>query len=232
MMLVRPSQKRGRTVLGWLDSYHSFSFGDYLDPANRGFSVLRVINEDKIKGQTGFPTHGHQDMEIISFVFSGVLSHKDSMGTSSKIFPGEVQRMSAGTGVEHSEFNHEPETCHLLQIWLFPKERGIAPSYEQKSFKDQLESQALTLVVSPNGSQGSVSIHQDAKIYQGRYKAGATGLLPVQPERAYWTQVIHGSADLGGQKVKAGDGLAMTGESSLRILAETDCEFLFFDLPK
>ena len=232
MMLVRPSQKRGRTRLGWLDSFHTFSFGDYLDPVNRGFSVLRVINEDKIQGQTGFPTHGHKDMEIVSFVFSGALSHKDSMGTSSKILPGEVQRMSAGTGVEHSEYNYEAETCHLLQIWLFPKERGIAPSYEQKSFSEKLKSQELTLVVSSNGSQGSVTIHQDAKIYQGHYKAGATALLPVEMNRSYWIQMVFGSADLGSQKLKAGDGMAMTEESSLRITAESDCEFLFFDLPK
>ena len=231
MILVRPSQKRGRTVLGWLDSYHTFSFGDYMDPVNRGFSVLRVINEDKIKGQTGFPTHGHQDMEIVSFVFAGALSHKDSMGTSSKILPGEVQRMSAGTGVEHSEYNHDSETCHLLQIWLFPKERGIQPSYEQKSFADRLSSQELTLVVSPNGSQDSVTIHQDAKIYQGRVNSGKSLLLPIEHTRNYWVQLIHGSAELGGQSLKTGDGVAITKESNLRWMSKEDSEFLLFDLP-
>ncbi len=231
MMLVRPSSKRGRTRLGWLDSYHTFSFGEYMDPVNRGFSVLRVINEDHIKGQSGFPTHGHQDMEIVSFVFAGSLSHKDSLGTSSKILPGEVQRMSAGTGVEHSEYNHEPEGCHLLQIWLFPKERGVKPTYEQKSFRESLAKQELTLVVSPNGSQNSVSINQDAKIYQGNYKTKVTALLPVSSDRHYWLQMISGQADLTGQIVKAGDGLAVSGESNLRITGLEDCQFLFFDLP-
>lgn len=231
MMLIRPSQKRGRTVLGWLDSYHSFSFGDYMDPIHRGFRVLRVINEDKIKGNMGFPTHGHQDMEIISFVFAGALSHKDSMGTESEIRPGDVQRMSAGIGVEHSEFNAGSETCHLLQIWLFPKSRGIEPSYEQKSFSEKLESQELTLVVSPNGSENSISIHQDAKIYQGRYKAGGGGLMPVTFDRHYWIQLVKGEADFSGQQLKTGDGLSVTNESNLRLKAMTDCEFLLFDLP-
>lgn len=230
-MLVRPSQKRGRTVLGWLDSYHTFSFGDYMDPANRGFSVLRVINEDHIKGETGFPTHGHQDMEIVSFVFSGALSHKDSMGTSSKILPGEVQRMSAGTGVEHSEYNHEPEKCHLLQVWLFPKERGIQPSYEQKSFADKLASQELTLVVSPNGAQDSIKIHQDARIYQGRVAAGKSLLLPTENTRNYWIQVVRGAAEIGGQSLKTGDGLAISQEGPLRWMSKENSEFLLFDLP-
>lgn len=230
-MLVRPSQKRGRTVLGWLDSYHTFSFGDYMDPANRGFSVLRVINEDHIKGETGFPTHGHQDMEIVSFVFSGALSHKDSMGTSSKILPGEVQRMSAGTGVEHSEYNHEPEKCHLLQVWLFPKERGIQPSYEQKSFADKLASQDLTLVVSPNGAQDSIKIHQDARIYQGRVAAGKSLLLPTENTRNYWIQVVRGAAEIGGQSLKTGDGLAISQEGPLRWMSKEHSEFLLFDLP-
>lgn len=231
MIIVRPSHKRGRTVLSWLDSYHSFSFGDYMDPVHRGFRVLRVINEDKIKGNSGFPTHGHQDMEIVSFVFAGVLSHRDSMGNQSEIRPGDVQRMSAGTGVEHSEFNAGSETCHLLQLWFFPEARGIKPSYEQKSFSQQLSSKEMTLVVSPKGAEDSVSINQDLKVYQARYKMGADPLLPISIDRHYWIQMIQGHAEFGTQKLKSGDGLAISSEPRLRMKAFEDCEFLLFDLP-
>lgn len=231
MILVRPSQKRGRTVLRWLDSFHTFSFGDYMDPANRGFSVLRVINEDKVQAQTGFPTHGHQDMEIITFVLSGVLSHKDSLGNTSQIHPGDVQRMSAGIGVEHSEFNGEDQPCHFLQIWMFPLTRGTPASYEQKSFGDKYNTQKLTLVVSRDGASDSVKVNQDAKIFVGNFQAGDSELLPIENDRKYWIQMISGTADVGGQVVKMGDGLSIQGENTVRLSAQATSRFLFFDLP-
>jgi len=228
MIQVRPAQERGHANHGWLDSFHTFSFADYYDPAHMGFSVLRVINEDRVIPGAGFPTHGHRDMEIVSYVLAGALEHKDSMGNGSIIRPGDVQRMSAGQGIRHSEFNHSKnEPVHFLQIWILPNVQGVKPSYEQKRI--ELDGK-LRLVASPDGGNGSVTIHQDARVYAARLNGGEVSHA-LAPGRRAWLQVARGTARLNGTTLHAGDGASIEGEASLRLAADGSAEVLLFDLP-
>ncbi len=232
MFTKRKSQDRGHANHGWLDSYHTFSFADYYDPKHMGFSVLRVINQDVIEGGGGFPTHPHRDMEIITYVTEGALEHKDTLGNSTVIRPGEVQRMSAGTGIRHSEFNHfNDRRTELLQIWILPETEGIAPGYEQKNFSREFQNQEITLVASPQGDQGSVRIHQNAKLYVGKVKPGNPLSLPIDRERKVWFQMVRGSGTLNDVAVSPGDGVAVTNEGQLNFNAKEPVEFLLFDLP-
>jgi quercetin 2,3-dioxygenase len=233
MITVRPAEERGQARLGWLDSRHSFSFGHYYDPKQMGLGPLRVINEDRVTPGAGFDTHGHRDMEIISYVLEGDLEHKDSIGTGSVIRPGDVQRMSAGTGVRHSEFNHSQEApVHFLQIWLLPEKEGLAPSYEQKNFAPREKAGKLRLIVSPDGRDGSLTIHQDAEIYAAVLKEGDTIRHSLNAGRKAWLQIVSGSLDLNGQWLRTGDGAAVTDTEALTIAAHSDgTEFLLFDLP-
>ncbi len=233
MISIRYADDRGNTKLGWLDSRHTFSFGEYHDPRQMGFGPLRVINEDRVKPGKGFDTHGHRDMEIVSYVLEGALEHKDSLGTGSIIRPGDVQRMSAGTGVRHSEFNPSPtEPVHFLQIWLLPSQMGLAPGYEQKSFPDTERRGRLRLVASPDGSDGSVLIHQDARIYACLLERDGQITHSLAPNRRAWLQVARGGIEVNGEDLRAGDGAAIEGEAQLTIRAVTDgAELLTFDLP-
>lgn len=231
MITIRKAADRGHADHGWLRAAHTFSFADYHDPAHHHFSSLRVINEDRVAGGAGFSTHGHRDMEIITYIISGELAHKDSMGNAATIRRDEVQRMSAGTGVEHSEFNPLPNTeTHLLQIWLVPDRKGHAPSYEQKSFAAEFARGGLTLVASSNGRSGSVTIHQDADLYVGRFAAGARAAQTLAAGRHAWVQVVSGSLSVNGVALSDGDGAAVSEEESLDLRAESACEFLLFDL--
>jgi hypothetical protein len=232
MMQIRPAQDRGHANHGWLDSYHSFSFADYYDPAHMGFSVLRVINEDRVVPGAGFPTHGHRDMEIVSYVLEGALEHKDSMGNGSIIRPGDVQRMSAGTGVRHSEYNpSQTEGVHFLQIWLLPKSQGITPGYEQKHFEPvDLDSQ-LRVVASPDGRDGSVTIHQDALLYATRLDGDSHLTHPIAPGRRAYVYVARGSVQVNGTPLAAGDGSRIEQETQLRLDNGRAAEVLLFDLP-
>jgi hypothetical protein len=230
MITLRPATARGRTRLDWLDSWHSFSFGEYRDAEHMGFSTLRVINEDVVAPSGGFATHGHRDMEIITWILSGELEHKDSLGNGSIIRPGDAQRMSAGTGILHSEFN--PSTSvpvHLLQVWILPAERGIAPGYEQKAIP--IDGDALTLVASGDGRQGSVTIHQDSDLFAARLPVGAAVAHALGPRRAAWVQVARGAVALNGEALGAGDGAAISNERALDIRAAQASELLVFDLP-
>jgi quercetin 2,3-dioxygenase len=230
---LRKSADRGTANFGWLDSRHSFSFGHYQDPAHMGFGPLRVINEDKVTGGGGFPTHPHADMEIISYVLAGALEHKDSLGTGSVIRPGDLQRMSAGTGVRHSEFNaSKTDTVHFLQIWIIPERRGIAPSYEQKSFTPEQKRGRLCLIGSRNGREGSVTIHQDVNLYATVLDVGQTVKHDLASARAVWFQVTRGSITVNGLAVGAGDGLAVADAPTLEIKGTASAEVLLFDLPK
>ncbi|TAL00337.1 MAG: pirin family protein [Rhodospirillaceae bacterium] len=232
MITVRKSEDRGHFEIDWLDSRHSFSFGEYYDPRHLGFSMLRVINEDKIAPGGGFPTHPHQDMEIVTYVLEGELEHRDSLGTGSIIRPGEVQRMSAGTGIRHSEYNPSSEhAVRLLQIWLIPDKKGVAPSYEQKSFSANERQGRLRLVASSDGRDGSVSLHQDAKLYTTLLAAGERVTLPLDANRAAWVQVAKGTLSLNGATLSAGDGAAVTKEALLELAANDNVEVLVFDLP-
>ena len=233
MISVRPAEERGQARLGWLDSRHSFSFGHYYDPKHMGFGPLRVINEDRVTPGAGFDTHGHRDMEIISYVLEGALEHKDSIGTGSVIRPGDVQRMTAGTGVRHSEFNHSQEApVHFLQIWLLPQQEGLTPSYEQKNFTAGEKAGKLRLIVSPDGRDGSLTIHQDAAIYAAVLKEGEPVTHALSPGRRAWVQVVRGSLELNGQWLRTGDGAAVQDLATLAIAAHADdTEFLLFDLP-
>ena len=229
MITIRPAAERGRTEAGWLDSQHSFSFGEYYDPRNMGFRALRVINEDRVVPGAGFPTHGHRDMEIVTYVLDGAIAHKDSLGTGSVIRPGEVQRMTAGTGIRHSEFNHSPDApLHFLQIWILPEKTGLPPGYEQKSFAKQPG--ALRLVASRDGRAGSVTVHQDVDIHAALLRDGDTVAFNPRPGRHVWLQVARGFVTLNGQQLKSGDGAAVTGEPALQIAAESDAEIVLFDL--
>src|SRR5262245_57173581 len=211
MSEIRRSQERGHANHGWLDSFHSFSFADYHDPAHMGFGALRVINEDRVQPGRGFGTHGHRDMEIISYVLEGGLAHRDSMGTGSVIRPGDVQRMSAGTGVTHSEYNaSQSELVHFLQIWLLPSQRGIQPSYEQKTFTDEQKRGRLCVVASPNGRDGSVAIHTDAVVYAGVFDAGDASELQLERGRHAWVHVARGQVRINGRELQAGDGAALS----------------------
>ena len=233
MISIRPAQARGTANLGWLDSRHSFSFGHYYDPKHMGFGPLRVINEDRVQPGGGFGTHGHSDMEIISYVLDGALEHKDSIGTGSVIRPGDVQRMSAGSGIRHSEFNHSKrEPVHFLQIWLLPERQGLAPSYEQKTFADGEKRGRLRLLASRGGRDGSLVIHPDADIYASLLDEGDQVQHALRAGRKGWLQVARGAADVNGQTLRAGDGAAVEGEPELTITATANgTEILLFDLP-
>jgi redox-sensitive bicupin YhaK (pirin superfamily) len=232
------SSDRGYADHGWLKSFHSFSFADYYDPARMGFGALRVINEDKIAPGTGFGTHGHRDMEIISYVLSGELAHKDSMGNGEKgaansgvIRPGDVQRMSAGTGVLHSEFNHaKDQTTHFLQIWIQPDARGIAPSYEQKHFDVASKRGTLRLVAANDGADGAVTIHADARLYAGLFDGAEAAELDLAPGRLAYVHLVRGSLNVNGQDLTAGDALQIKQTSRVAIQAGKDAEVLVFDL--
>jgi redox-sensitive bicupin YhaK (pirin superfamily) len=231
MMTPRLSGERGFADHGWLKSFHSFSFAGYHDPAHMGFGNLRVINEDRIAAGRGFGTHSHQNMEIISYVLSGELAHKDSMGNVKGIPPGDVQRMSAGTGVQHSEFNHaEGQTTHFLQIWIEPNVRGIAPGYEQKTFADVEKRGALRLVASPDGAQGSVTIHADAKMYAGLFSGTETATLELDPARKAYVHLVRGALAVNGQPLSGGDALLIDGESRIVLAGGHDAEVIVFDL--
>ena len=236
MFTLRPSEERGHFDFGWMDTRHSFSFGDYYDPAHMGFHSLRVINEDVIQPGQGFGVHPHRDMEIFTWVLSGALQHQDSLGHSGIIRPGEAQRMSAGQGIRHSEFNASAEApVHLLQIWLSPNQMGVEPDYEQVAFPDKALKNQLTIVASPEGREGSASWHQDAILSISRLDAGAVVETALDPKRYAWIQVAHGEIRLDSEStrlsLKAGDGAAIQHEPSLRIQALSASEILLFDLP-
>jgi quercetin 2,3-dioxygenase len=234
MITIRSGQDRGGANLGWLDSRHTFSFGDYFDPAHMGFSVLRVINEDQVRPGKGFPTHRHRDMEIISYVLNGALEHKDSMGNGSIIKPGDVQRMSAGTGIAHSEYNASPDQdVHLLQIWVLPDTEGIEPSYEQIYVSPQDKQGQFRLIGSRDGRQGSVTIHQDVNLYAGLFSSGEQVGHIIAPGRAVWLQVAQGAVQLNHDQLIQGDGAAITDASTEILLHATadQTEILLFDLP-
>ena len=231
MLTLRKSQERGYADHGWLKSFHSFSFAGYHDPAHMGFGNLRVINEDRIAAGRGFGTHSHRNMEIISYVLSGELAHKDSLGNVKGIPPGDVQRMSAGTGVQHSEFNHaEGQTTHFLQIWIEPNVTGMAPSYEQKSFADAEKRGALRLVASPDGAQGSVLMHADARLYAGLLDGDESVTLALDPARKTYVHLVRGQLEVNGQTLHTGDALGLQSESQLKLSHGQGAEVLVFDL--
>ena len=231
MLTIRKSADRGYADHGWLKSFHSFSFAGYYDPKHMGWGNLRVINEDRITPGAGFGTHGHRDMEIISYVMAGELAHKDSMGNVKGIPPGDVQRMSAGTGVQHSEFNHAPDaTTHFLQIWIEPNVTGIAPGYEQKTFAAAEKQGALKLVASPDGADGSVLIHADARMYSGLFDGEQMASLTLAPNRKGYVQLVKGEVAVNGTALAAGDAALLDGESQLTLTHGKDAEVLVFDL--
>ena len=234
MITVRPKDERGVANFGWLDSRHSFSFGNYYDPKHMGFASLRVINEDKVIPAQGFGTHGHRDMEIISYVLSGELAHRDSMGNGSVIRPGDVQRMSAGTGVRHSEYNaSDLNPVHFLQIWLMPDKNGLEPSYEEKNFSSVDKQGKLVLVGSPDGRDNSVTIHQDVNLYLSSLSEGDRLTYEIAEERAVWLQVIKGKVELNNRLLQAGDGAAIVDEAEIAIAGkDPDSEILLFDMAK
>jgi len=232
MITIRPAKERGHADHGWLDTWHTFSFADYYDPRFMGFRVLRVINEDFVAPGQGFPTHGHRDMEIITYVLEGALEHRDSLGNGSVIRPGEVQRMSAGTGVRHSEANPSAsDALHLLQIWIAPAKAGIAPGYEQKTFGDADKRGRLRLVASPDGAEGSVTIHQDARLYASVLGPGQSVTHTLAPGRHAWLHVARGTLTLNGHPLAQGDGVAIVSEPTLTLSGTTEAEALLFDLP-
>jgi redox-sensitive bicupin YhaK (pirin superfamily) len=232
MLEIRRASARGHAAHGWLDSWHSFSFADYHDPAHMGFSALRVINEDRIQPGTGFGTHGHRDMEIISYVLEGALGHKDSMGTGSTIVPGDVQRMSAGRGVQHSEQNHaRDEVTHFLQIWIEPNVRGIAPGYEQKHFDAASKRGRLRLVASPDGAQGSVTIHQDARVFAALLDGAERVQHSFAPGRKGYVHVVRGNLTANGTPLAAGDALKASAIAEITLEKGEGAEVLLFDLP-
>jgi len=231
MLTLRPSRERGFADHGWLKSFHSFSFADYYDPAHMGWGNLRVINEDWIAPAKGFGTHGHRDMEIVTYVLSGSLAHKDSMGNVKAILPGDVQRMSAGTGVQHSEFNHAPnDTTHLLQIWIEPNQMGVPPSYEQTTFPDADKQGRLCLVASPDSAQGSVKIHADARLYAGLFEAGQTANLALDAGRKAYVHLVRGALTVNGVALQTGDAAMLADESQVVLTEGEGAEVLVFDL--
>jgi redox-sensitive bicupin YhaK (pirin superfamily) len=231
MLTLRKSHDRGYADHGWLKSHHSFSFAGYYDPQHMGWGNLRVINEDRIAPGTGFGTHGHRDMEIISYVLRGALAHKDTLGNARAIPPGDVQRMSAGTGVQHSEFNHAPDaTTHFLQIWIEPDVTGIPPSYEQKTFAADQKRGRLRLVASPDGADGSVSIHADAALRAGLFDGAQRATLALDPARKAYVHLVRGQLRANGQPLSAGDAALLEGEASLTLDQGRDAEVLVFDL--
>ena len=232
MMSIRRGNERGYADHGWLKSFHSFSFAEYHDPRFMGFGPLRVINEDRVAPGMGFGTHGHRDMEIISYVLDGELAHRDSMGNGSVIRPGDVQRMSAGRGVMHSEFNHaKTQTTHFLQIWIQPDRTGIEPSYEEKRFDAEDKRGRLRLVASPDGTDGSVVIHQNARVYVGLFDGAEAAALPVSAGRRIYVHVALGDVAVNGQKLSAGDAAMFEGEPQVELTSGRAAEVLVFDLP-
>jgi redox-sensitive bicupin YhaK (pirin superfamily) len=231
MLTIRRAQERGHANHGWLDSHHTFSFAEYHDPKHMGFRGLRVINEDRVAPGRGFGTHPHRDMEIISYVLDGGLEHRDSLGTGSVIRHGEVQRMSAGTGVRHSEFNtSKTDSVHFLQIWILPGQRNIAPSYEQRAFDAEQRRNALRLVVDPEGRNDALKIHADARLFAGTLDAGVSVTHEVPPHRHAWIQVARGRVEVAGTVLRAGDGASTSDAGPLTITASEDAEVLVFDL--
>ena len=231
MITIRPRDQRGRTALDWLDSAHTFSFGDYYDPAHMGFRALRVINDDRVDAGKGFGMHPHRDMEILTYVLSGALEHRDSLGTGSVIRPGEVQRMTAGTGILHSEHNpSRSEPVHLLQIWLLPERRGLPPSYEQKAFPRSKQTGKLRLVAARDGREGAVSIHQDVDVFACHLDQGEQARRDLPKGRHAWVQVARGAVTLNGKELQAGDGAALSDEPAVELAAQEPSEVLLFDL--
>jgi len=231
MILVRDRGRRGHTQLGWLDSWHTFSFGEYRDANHMGFRSLRVINDDRVIPGAGFGEHGHRDMEILSYVLSGALEHRDSLGTGSVIRPGDVQRMSAGSGITHSEFNHSrAEPVHFLQIWILPEASGLAPGYEQKAFPPETRRNRFALVADRAGTDGAVTIHQDVRMYAAELDPGAKLTHALPSGRHAWLQVARGVVALEGDELRAGDGASISGESSITLASEVGAELLLFDL--
>jgi redox-sensitive bicupin YhaK (pirin superfamily) len=231
MTELRRANDRGHANHGWLDSYHSFSFADYHDPEHMGYGPLRVINEDRVSPGSGFGTHGHRDMEIISYVLEGALGHEDSMGNGSTIVPGDVQRMSAGTGVRHSEYNHDKQAVtHFLQIWIEPKITGMPPSYEQKHFGPDTKRGRLRLIAAPDGKDGAVTVHQDALIYAGLFDGAERTRMELAPGRKAYIHMARGQASVNGQVLQAGDALK-TNSGPVEIAGGKDAEVLLFDLP-
>ena len=230
MIDVRKSEDRGQADHGWLKTFHTFSFASYFDPEHTKFRALRVINEDWIQGGKGFGTHPHENMEIITYIIEGELEHKDSMGTGSVIRPGELQRMTAGIGVTHSEFNPSPKTTHLLQIWILPEKINLQPSYEQRDFSDKRVPNELTLLASRNGRDGSLTVHQDVDIYGALLEPGQQLEYAVHADRHLWIQLVKGGLSLNGNDLEAGDGAALSDEKNITLLAAESSEFLIFDL--
>ncbi len=229
MITIRAAEERGHFNFGWLDTYHSFSFGDYYDPKHMGFRALRVINEDFVQPGKGFGMHPHRDMEIVTYILEGALQHRDSLGNGSIIRPGDSQRMTAGRGIMHSEFNpSQTESTHLLQIWIAPEQRGLDPGYEQKSPRDQQGK--LRLLAARDGGDGAVSMHQDVRLYVGVVTSGEELQFDIAPGRHAWVQVARGALELNGKRLKQGDGAAVSEEQRLRIAATRDAEILLFDL--
>ncbi|WP_428417530.1 pirin family protein [Methylibium sp.] len=233
MITLRKSAERGYADHGWLKSHHSFSFAEYHDPAHMGFGNLRVINEDRIAPGTGFGTHGHRDMEIISYVLEGAVGHKDSIGNGAAIQPGDVQRMSAGSGIRHSEFNHATQqTTHFLQIWILPEAQGIAPSYEQKHFPADTKRGVLKLVASPDGRDGAVRLNADAAMYVGLFDGAERAVLDLDPKRLAYVHVARGGVSVNGQALQAGDAAKLDGESRLELSDGQGAEVIVFDLAR
>ncbi|HEY7328319.1 MAG TPA: pirin family protein [Gemmataceae bacterium] len=231
MIRVRKAAQRGHFDHGWLDTHHTFSFAGYYDSANMGFRSLRVINDDRVQPGQGFGMHGHKDMEIVTYVLDGALAHRDSMGNGSVLRPGELQHMTAGTGIRHSEFNpSEREEVHLYQIWLLPERTGLSPSYSQKAFSEEERRATFRLVASPTGEQGSLTIRQDARIYLSTLQDGETVTHTLTPGRHAWLQVLRGQVTLNDQLLTEGDGAAVSEEDKLEIKSRGDCEVMLFDL--
>jgi len=231
MLAIRHAEERGAAKFGWLDSKHTFSFGHYHDPKFMGFGPLRVINEDRVQPGSGFDTHGHRDMEIISYVLEGALEHKDSMGNGSVILPGDVQRMSAGTGIRHSEFNQsKSDLVHFLQIWILPEKDGLQPSYEQKNFNDADKQGRLRLIGSRDGRDGSVTIHQDVDLYASRLVSAERLTYVLNEDHIAWIQVVRGRTFINDVELEAGDGMAIERESLINLQGKYDAEVLLFDM--
>ena len=231
MIVVRDRGRRGHTQLGWLDSWHTFSFGDFRDPNHMGFRSIRVINDDRVIPGAGFGTHGHSDMEIISYVLEGELSHEDSLGTGSVIRPGDVQRMTAGSGIRHAEFNYSKTApVHFLQIWILPDTAGLAPSYEQKVIAREERHNSLRLIADRSGTNGAISVHQDLRLYAADLESGAILRHAFDPGRFGWLQVARGVVSLEGDELREGDGAAISGEASIELATSVGGEVLLFDL--
>lgn len=232
MIALRPAGERGHADHGWLDSWHSFSFAGYRDPAHMGFGPLRVINEDRVAPGAGFGTHGHRDMEIISYVLDGALAHRDNLGNGSVIRPGDVQRMSAGTGVMHSEFNHQADAAtHFLQIWIEPDQPGVQPGYEERRFEAEDKRGRLRLIASPDGADGSVRIHQQARVYAGLFEGEESAELAIAMGRRAYVHLARGRLHVNGHALEAGDALKLTVETSVMVAQGQGAEVLVFDLP-